>query len=224
MKLKIFFISALLFLFTSILSAGNLTDALRNIDNGNVDKAKRILAEMMKKSPNSSEALLLDAILTSDASKALEKFNYIYSNNPTFKYADLCLFRIYSYNYAIGNYKTAERYLARLRNEFPDSPYAAAEGELPKITDKIIAGKSSKSDMNYTVQVGAFSNYSNSKNLSDKLKHNGFDSRINKKIVKGVIYNVVTVGFFSTKEDAAKTAEKLKRLFSLSPKVSKIPD
>ncbi len=215
----------ILLLFAASYSfAGNLTDALRYIDNGKIDKAKQILAEMMKKSPDSSEALLLDAILTTDASKALEKFNYIYSNNPTFKYADLCLFRIYSYNYAIGNYRTAERYLARLRNEFPDSPYAASEGELPKISGKVTAGKSSKSDMNYTIQVGAFSNYSNAKNLANKIKQDGFRSRINKKIVKGAIFNVVTVGFFRTKESAIKTARELERRYSLSPKVSKIPD
>ncbi len=211
-------------LLSTLSQAGNLTDALKYIDNGHLDKAKQILAEMMKKSPNSSDALLLDAILTTDASKALEKFQYIYSNDPTFKYADLCLFRIYSYNYAIGNYKTAERYLARLRNEFPDSPYAAAEGELPKITEKNARGKSARKSKIFTIQVGAFTNYANAKNLANKIKQDGFDSRVNKKIVKGVIFNVVTVGYFKTNNDAEKTARKLKSRYSISPKISKIPE
>ncbi len=211
-------------LFTIPLLASNLTNALRYVDNGDIVKAKQILAEMMKKSPNSPDALLLDAILTTDASKALEKFRYIYDNYPKFKYADLCLFRIYSYNYAIGNYKTAERYIARLRGEFPDSPYANAVGELPKVHKTLLAKKFLRKTGEFTIQVGAFSDFSNAKNLANKLKQNGFDSHINKKIVKGSIFNVVTVGFFNNKKEAVSTMQKLKKEFSLSSQIFKIPE
>jgi tetratricopeptide (TPR) repeat protein len=223
---KITYIIAVLIFASQLIVAGDLSDALKFIDNGNLAKAKEILNRMIKENPSSSDALLLDAIMTTDAGKALEKFKYIYDNNPAFRYADLCLFRIYSYNYAIGNYKTAKRYLERLKSEFPNSPYSSAEGELPKISENSGKvknfGQSSKSL--YTIQLGAFTNEANAKNLSNKLNQSGFDSKLNKKIVKGTIFNVVTVGIFNSRQSAEKTSVRIKKTFHLNPRITKIPD
>ncbi len=224
---KIIYIIGILVLASQFIVASDLSDALKYIDNGNLDKAKEILNKMMKANPSSSDALLLDAIMTTDAGKALEKFKYIYDNDPTFRYADLCLFRIYSYNYAIGNYKTAKRYLERLKSEFPNSPYSSAEGELPKISGNFSKdnsfGKTTGKGI-YTIQLGAFTNEANAKNLSNKLKQSGFDSKLNKKIVKGTIFNVVTVGTFNNKQSAEKTSLQIKKTFKLNPRITKIPD
>jgi tetratricopeptide (TPR) repeat protein len=223
---KFTYIVAVLIFASQLIMAGDLSDALKYIDNGNLAKAKEILNKMMKENPGSSDALLLDAIMTTDAGKALEKFKYIYDNDPTFRYADLCLFRIYSYNYAIGNYKTAKRYLERLKSEFPNSPYSSAEGELPKISENSAkvktSGKAGKGL--YTIQLGAFTNEANAKNLSNRLKQSGFDSKLNKKIVKGTIFNVVTVGIFNSRKSAEKTSVQIKKSFQLNPRITKIPD
>jgi tetratricopeptide (TPR) repeat protein len=207
-----------------IFASDDLVAALKALDAGNKAKAEAILKTMHKtKKPDDPEALLLEALLNDNGEEAKAVYEFIYEEYPDFKYADLCLFRLYSYNYAIGNYITAENYLKKLRKEYPNSPYAKAERDLPKVANgdgetENAANTSEK----FTIQVGAFSNAENAERLANEFRNKGYSTNVGKKIVGSSIFNVVTVGVYSSREQAENRARKIKAEFGVNSRVIKL--
>lgn len=60
-----------------------------------------------------------------------------------------------------------------------------------------------------TYQVGAFSKAANAEQLNDKLKKNGFDSRIETEIINGVFYLNVMVDVYDPAPDVKDRLEKV---------------
>ncbi len=212
----------LFFLSSSFFASDDLVTALKSLDNGNKAKAEQILKKLQKENPTAPETLLLGALLNQNAEEAKAVYEFLYEEYPDFEYADLCLFRLYSYNYAIGNYITAEKYLTELKEKFPNSPYAKAEKSLPKPDfAKETKNVTSNSNVNYTIQAGAFSNILFAKKLKEKFDEKGYSAKISKKIVGDAIFNVVTVGRFNSYENAKKRAEKISEEFNIKARVIK---
>jgi septal ring-binding cell division protein DamX len=206
-----------------IFAGDDLTAALKALDSGNKAQAEVILKKMQKAKADAPETLLLDALLNENAEEAKAVYEFIYEEYPGFKYADLCLFRLYSYNYAIGNYITAKKYLAELKEKFPSSPYAKAINSLPKPSDSPNIQEPEKETQRiFTIQVGAFTNSQNAKRLADKFRAKGYSVEIGKKIVGSSIFNIETVGVYNSSDDADKRAEKIKTEFGVNARVIKI--
>jgi tetratricopeptide (TPR) repeat protein len=132
-----------------------------------------ILQGFKSTAPNDPSVIFLDGVLTQNGDDALKKYSFVYEKYPKSRYADACLFRIFSYYYSLGYYKKAESYLTKLKTEYPASPYIkTADRTIPdedseinavadnKPEEKIDAPKNYK----YTIQVGAFLNADNAEN------------------------------------------------------------
>lgn len=217
-RLLIFFFFAV---SLTVFAGNDLTSALKALDAGNKTRAREILKQMQRKQPDAPQTLLLDALLNENAEEAKAVYEFIYEEYPDFEYADLCLFRLYSYNYAIGNYITAASYLDKLKKEFPDSPYAKAADNLPKPNRKktVVKKRGTATKSKFTVQVGAFSQSENARKLSDKLKAKGYSVSLASKVVGSSIFHIVTVGEFNNRERAENLSRKIADEFRLNPKV-----
>lgn len=96
---------------------------LKQIEAGNASEAKEQLKLLTSRYPASPSVMFLDAVLTEDGRDAVTKYSQIVENHPESNYADVSLYRIYSYYFALGFYNTAKTYLERIKNEYPASPY-----------------------------------------------------------------------------------------------------
>ncbi len=230
-KLLIAFLSILFFTIVVFAQDTDITGALKDIESGKLENAKAKLERLKSTNPSSPETLFLDAVLTGEGNKALEKYKKVFESYPDNKYADAALYRTFSYYYAVGSYKRAEKYLKELKNKYPGSPYIKAadrtipsddevsvtENNLPEKEKQIFPQKEY-----YTIQAGAFTNYENAKKMQKKFTKAGFTSKITSKQVGGSFLNIVTVGKFSSRKEAEKFLKILKRDFSLEGRIKKV--
>lgn len=232
-------ISLLLFFFvTSIVSAQSVSivDYLKRIERGEAEAVRKEIPVLFKENRDNPSVLFLDAVLTEAGDKALEKYKFIYQKFPRFPYSDAVLYRIFSYYFALGYYKTAEDYLSKLKSEFPSSPYLKiADRSIPEeeIAEVSVIEKPEREKEQiykevesiplpssaFTVQAGAFLNFKNAERLKSRFEKAGYYSSIYPKEVGGSILNVVIVGKFNDKEDAVKFLPKLKSKFKLNGRV-----
>lgn len=231
---KIFFLLSIFILFATLQAQEiNITNALKEIENGNLISAETQLKKFKTKNPNDPSVVFLDAVMTKNANEAIKKFSFHYQNFPNSKYADASLFRIFSYYYALGYYKKAESYLSELKKNFPNSPYLkTADKTIPDVDDfelsktqtKIENQKPSisKEDFvegKFTIQVGAFLNPENAVKLSEQLKAEGLTTEISSKVIGGSTLKVVTAGIFPTEDEAKIKLEFINQKFNLKGRV-----
>ncbi len=209
----------------------DITEQLKQIKNGEIEKAKKSLVELKQTDPENPSVIFLDALLTKDGDLALSRYTTIINKYPNFTYADACVYCVFSYHYALGNYKKAEDYLTKLKTEYPNSKYIQnADRNLDVKQEKeLVINKtetSSKKEVveavRYTIQTGAFIDVNKAKDLESKLFKQGFKSKIKEKNVAGTIFNIVTVGEYKTKEEALPELEKINKLFNLDSRVVEI--
>ncbi len=184
----------------------NITEALQQIEAGNIQKAESLLKEYKLKSPNDPSVIFLDAVLTQNGEEALQKYSIVYEKYPKSNYADASLYRIFSYHYSLGFYKKAESYLSRLKAEYPNSPYIkTADRNIPdeiETTSQIAQQPlDEKNNYKFTIQAGAFINIDNAKKLASQIETSGYPVEITQKEIGGTILNVVNVGKFINEED-----------------------
>ncbi len=233
MKTKSKITILIILLLTIVLFAQNtnVTAALHDIENGNISGAKSKLEKLKKQSPSDPSVIFLEGVLIGDGNKALEKYKTVYENYPGSKYADASLYRMFSYYYAVGSYKRAQKYLNELKTRYPASPYIkAADRTIPSDdevspveSDKPVKEKQGLQTKEYfTIQAGAFTNYENAKKLQKKLTSAGYVSKITSKQVGGSFLNIVTVGKYSSRKEAEKFLKILKRDFSLEGRIKKV--
>ncbi|MFA5356729.1 MAG: tetratricopeptide repeat protein [Candidatus Omnitrophota bacterium] len=97
-----------------------------------------------------------------------------------------------------GDTRGAGLYLNKLKSEFPLSPEISLDKELYGMTD-----------IYYTVQVGSFVNFSNARNLRDKLKAKGYDAYLEEADTNGVKTYRVRAGKLSSRQDAVELKGRL---------------
>lgn len=196
----------------------NITEALQQIDAGNIQKAEAILSKLISKYPTEPSVIFLDAVLTKKGDEALKKYFLLYKKYPQTKYADAALYRIFSYYYALGYYKNANNYLNKLKTEYPNSPYiknALRNIPLEEQTKDTTQEKKEIVIYKYTVQAGAFLNFDNAKNLGEQLNSEGYDTEIITKEIGGSIFNIVNVGKFVNEEDAKPLLGFLEKKYNI---------
>lgn len=210
----------------------SITEQLKKIERGEIQSAKEESLQFLKKYPEDPSVIFLDAVLTENSMHAISKFEKIIKNYPNSKYADASLFRLYSYYYAIGSYKTAESYLKLLQQNHPSSPYITyADKTIPTSEDysppikeepKKEEKKNEKSDGGkYSIQVGAFLNRQNAEKLSNDLYNSGYSTEIIEKNVGGSIFHVVLVGKYDNENTANSMLQQININFKLDGKVVK---
>lgn len=196
---------------------------LKKIDAGEAASIKDEVVTLLKKSPNDINLIFIDALLNEDARTANQKFLSIYQQNASFSYADAVLYRIYSYYYAIGSYRTAETYLNELKNKFPNSPYIkAADRTIPESdieTPPLAEEENKVEEGKYTIQAGAFLNKKNAETLKEELSGSGFFTEIKEKQVGGSTFYIVFVGNFVDEVSAKSTLEQLQRDLKITGRI-----
>ena len=240
---------SLIFIFVAILVLHkavkaqeiDITSALRQIESGRIELAEKNLQELKTKNPDDPSVLFLDAVLTKDGNSAVNKYSIIVDKYPKSKYADAALYRIFSYYYSIGLYKKAEENLARLKKDYPNSPYLKTADKSLPAEDRIETKSESKKELattdslsdsrkknvdsssfNFTIQAGAFLNIDNAKNLCSTLNNENYSTEITTKEIGGSTLNIVSVGKFEKAEDAAPLLKYLEKNFGLKGRVIKI--
>jgi tetratricopeptide (TPR) repeat protein len=204
---------------------------LKMIESGNIEEPSEKLAELKLVNPDDPSVMFLDAVLTTNGETALKIYNRILEKNPHSKYADASVYRIYSYYYALGLYKTASEYLNKLKTEYPESPYIKiAERTLPQKDDFATQNLDTQTenkqettgfDYKFTIQAGAFSNILNAQQLQKNFEESGLFSEIKDKTVGGTIFHVVYVGKFVTEDEASKFLDVINPRFNLLGRIVK---
>jgi len=210
--MKKFLLIFLLINITAYSQNIDITEALNTIDNGNIQKAESMLLKFKSENPSDPSVLYLDALLTKNGEEALKKYLYLYEKFPNHKFNDAVLFKIFSYYYSIGLYKTASKYLNELKNKFPESSFLNyANRNLP---DSIPID-----NKKFTIQAGAFLLSDNAKRLSEIMKKDGYYTEITSKVVGGSILTVVNCGQFSSEEEANKTLIELEEKYKIKGRI-----
>lgn len=225
----------LIIVFTFCVTAQqvNIVPFLKQIEKGETAEAQQALNEFKRTNPEAPEVQFLDAVLTEDGEEALKKYEQFYNRHPNHMFADAALYRVFSYYYSLGIYNRAEGYLAKLKSDYPDSPYIkAADRSIPDEEDVIIeetgSGHQPKSDPpqplpkktgQYTVQAGAFLNIENAKKLQQSLEADGYSVELGTKSVGGSLLNVVKVGKYDNMDEASELLNHLKAKYSLNGRV-----
>lgn len=211
----------------------NITNVLKEIENGNLHFAETQLKQLKSKNPSDPSVVFLDAVLTKDANEAIKIFSFYLQNFPNSKFADAALFRIFSYYYALGYYKKAESYFSQLKMNFSNSPYLkvvdknipnvdefdSIENQSKTIDEKPADQIDSSEKIIFTIQVGAFLNSDNAIKLSEQLNAEGFSTEIISRIIGGSSLKIVTAGNFSSEDEAKRKLELINQKFNVKGRV-----
>lgn len=231
-QLNIFCFSAAIIFLVTPLSAQevSIVDQLKSIESGDIDEARSALRDLKSNYPDDPSVKFLDAVLSADGISALFKYDNLLADYPNSIYADAAVYRIFSYYYSIGSYSKAESYFARLKSDYPSSPYIRAANRsipdepdlVPVIVPAPVVQDTIESETEkylYTVQAGAFLNITNAQNLSKKFESDNYYSNIFSKEVGGSILNVVVVGKFRTKQEAQSFINRLDKDYNLKGRI-----
>lgn len=210
----------------------NIVQYLKQIEKGEVQEVKDRLVELKKSFPQSPNVMFLDGVLTENGQEAIEIYQKILDKYPISTYADAALYRIYTYYYALGLYDSANKFLARLKTEYPESPYIkmalsnltddeTIETQPPQ-SETIANPNTDDANYKYTVQAGAFTNFENAASLKNEFETAGMSTFIKEKNVGGTIFNVVYVGKFINRNDAESYLQIINSRFKLTGRIAEL--
>lgn len=233
--MKMIIILMLFFSFSLNGQSAEVIAKLKMIESGKIEEVVKWFNKINVEKYEDESIKIIDALLTLDADKAVKKYDDFQKNYPKNDLASLSLFRIYSYYYSLGMYSKANEYAVQLRNRFPNSPYNRNINSINLKDEKFVSLKITKdnkiTDDNadseiqreiYYIQVGAFSNINNAKQLQRKLLAKKYKAVLTKKNVNGVDLNVVTIENFKSLDDAEKTLSKINNEFKVNCKIFKV--
>lgn len=199
------------------------------------------LLPMLKKShPDKAGVLFLEAMLLSNAEKAIAMYQRVADEHSGSEWADDALYRLYQYSYAVGAYRTARTYAERLEKEHPRSPFlgresgtvvedvtqvshpgagtASRSSEKPVETTPQSGAKEQSASMTetatesqqYAVQVGAYSREVDAGKQVGVLKERGYTAYVREKTVQGKRVYAVWLGIFPDVSQARDFAKRIK--------------
>jgi tetratricopeptide (TPR) repeat protein len=198
---------------------------LKLIESGQKDSVQKLLPDLQKSYPEDPSILYLVGVLTENGQDAVPIFNRIIADFPKSKYADAAEYRLYSYYYSLGLYKTASVFLDKLKKNYPNSPYIKIAGKDVPAEDEETTSlsntvpKDTSGNFKYTIQAGAFSEDSNAVELKKRFENSGYYSLIKKKTVGGSDFSVVFVGQFQDREEADNFLQLVNKQFGLKGRV-----
>jgi tetratricopeptide (TPR) repeat protein len=209
----------------------DISNALKQINSGNVKAAESILQNLKSTNPTDPSTIYLDGILTKNGDDALQKYSVVLEKFPNSKYADAALYRIFTYYYSLGFYTKAGMYLERLKKDYPESQYIKIADRSIPINEKegvqtldtnpkpINPSNNITKKYNFVIQAGAFLNEDNAKKLSDKLRSENYLTEITIKEVGGTSLNIVNVGQFVSEEEARPELSILEKKFGIKGRI-----
>lgn len=236
-KNKLIILLLIIFLFPSAILLAqevNIVPYLKSIEKGESLTVSSKIPELKKEHPNDPSILFLDAILTTDGIKAVGKYLMLVNKFPKSNYADAALYRIYSYYFSLGKFKSAKDYLSLLSKNYPDSPYLSiANKNIPNkdestqsskpqsIATKNLDTLSQKIEQKnkYYIQAAAFTVLENAQNLKKKLDFDGYSAVLKEKEIGGTTFHIIYVEGFSSNTEAEKALQLIDSKFNLSGKV-----
>jgi len=244
-KPKILHVIPLLILFfclsvNSYSQEADITSALKSVEVGKIDAAQAELQKLKEDNSSDPSVIFLDAILTKAAEEAIKKYSTVFEKYPMSKYADVSLYRVFSYYYSLGYYKKAESHFKRLKIDYPASPYiAAADRKIPDteetVTSSVSMASSTDTTKNnsivqppkekakFTIQAGAFLSVENANRLKEQLTKDGFPSEIINKVVGGSLLKIVTTGQFMNEAEAKSSLSLIEAKYNIKGRVIPFP-
>ncbi len=188
-----------------------ISEVLDEFEKGELDFCRKNIDYLSDKYKNNSNILYLQALLTVDGKKSVEKFRNIVTGFKTSS----------KYNIAkkkLLDYKLLENYLntntsVRVK---PNQKIIKKENTRNKV--KIIRNNDRLKQVNlnkykFSVQLGVFSNADNAENLKNKYSYLG--TFIEKETVDGKILNRVFSGKYKTETEALRRADFLMKRYEL---------
>lgn len=185
------------------------------------DSLKSVLPQVIKKFPGKPETLFFAAVFESDGEKAAGGFLNIVTKYPSSYYADQSLLRLIQYDYALGQYQSANERVKLFEERYPQSPFlpnALAFGmKKTAIPNENHDNDSTESDERFTLQFGAFSQSKNATDLQAKLVSAGCTRvKTGEKTVNGKHLYTVTCGSFRDRERARQEGDRIKAKLNLT--------
>ncbi len=202
----------------------NIRKRLEMIESGQAESVRAELPSLITNYQNNPGVMYLQAALTTDGTEAAKIYQNIIDNFPKSEWGDDALYKLYQYYYSIGLYKTAEKKLTQLKEEYPFSAYATEQSAVaaakPTIKEKPSVvkprGTVPKFSTNFTVQVGAFSTLQNAEELRTKFEKEGYSSNIFTIVTQGKKLHKVWVGEFQTYDEAKQFTHEIRNKFNLN--------
>ncbi len=208
----------------------DLKKVIQEIEKGEIEKARIILVSLEKDNPNSSEVKYLKALLTEDGVEAARLYKEIVFSSDNSDLKDDALFKLYQFHYSRAEFNESDKYARMLRETFPQSEYVnylqrknLSQSRLQvqqNFQQKILIDTSqnitqstqqqvqSSSTLNFSIQVGAFSTYSNAIRFASQFQD--YKTKISEKETEGKKLYVVLVGNFKSETDARNALQVLK--------------
>lgn len=206
---------------------------LKMIEQGKAIEVKGKLLDLKSEYPKSANLVFLEGVLTENGQEAVVIYQNLVDKYPKCAYADAALYRLYSYYFALGLYNTADKNLAKLKTNYPESPYIkmiappdVAVNEVEEKTEPVETKKenlnTSTGDFSFTIQAGAFTNTSNANTLKKEIEKAGVTSFIKEKNVAGTVFNIVYIGKYKTRKEAEDFLPIANNRFKLTGRVVEI--
>lgn len=160
-----------------------------------------IILREFKDSPFKDEAKLSlgdTYFLKGDYDKAQGYYSELINSNPRTELKVSLYYRLSQTGLKKGDTQQAKEYLDKLRTEFPSSLEIKLNKDLYALTD-----------IYYTVQVGSFANFTNARNLCDKLISKGYDAYLQEADTNSTKTYRVRVGRLKLRPEATQLENKL---------------
>jgi len=118
------FLLRVLLIFSFVISISisqDLTTYFRLVEEGQIDRVRNELPQLIENYPNHPGVLYLDAITTEKAENAVVSFKRLIQNFPDSPYVDDAIIRVGEYLFARGLYTQSSRELAKIPRIYPNS-------------------------------------------------------------------------------------------------------
>jgi hypothetical protein len=232
-------IIALIFFSINLFAqSGEVIEQLKLIEAGKIEQVKSWLGKVQRdKNFDDPSVIIIDALLTENAAEAINRYEDFQRNYPKNSLSQLALFKLYSYYYSVGVYTKAKDYALQLKKRFPDSSYLKNINEVYLKNEKIelqisetntdagqIEQKQENIKEKFSIQVGAFANINNAKQLLKRIKSKKYKADLIVKNINGKDFHVVMVGNYQTLDEAMKAQYVINKDFNLDSKIIKISE
>ena len=212
---------------------------LTMVSNGQTEEVRRDIPSLLTRYPNDPGVLYLQAQVTKEGAEAARIYQSVVDNFPRSKWADVSLFRVYQFYYALGLYRTAEIKLTQLKKEYPGSKYLASVGggepanlpeeeegvQTPAVLTEKPAGppvapslpaaaeapRSGVAPTSFALQVGAFSTQANAEKQKQFFEDLGYSVEVISKMRDTRMLFVVLVGTYSSYDEAKGKGGEIKK-------------
>ncbi|MEJ5305097.1 MAG: SPOR domain-containing protein [Ignavibacteria bacterium] len=229
-KFLIYLFISVNFLFAQSLE---LKKVIQDIERGETEKANIILVSLEKDNPNSPEVKYLRALLNENGDEAAKLYKEIVFSSDVSDLKDDALFKLYQYYYARAEFSESDKYARMLKESFPESEYlnylqkknlSQSRLQVQQNFEQKILNDTSRnisqseqtqpiSNSNFSIQVGAFSTYSNAVRFASQFQK--YPTKISEKETNGRKFFIVMVGSYATETEARNALQTLKNQYKV---------